>query len=95
MKSRGYGLPQRTAFSNYNISKRDVKALVYIFVLAIFILCSAVSGNLYFSFYPSLKGSGYDYITILTMAAYFMISFMPIIIEGWEAYKWKALKSKI
>ena len=33
MKSRGYGLTDRTAYSNYVFDKRDVTALIYLAVM--------------------------------------------------------------
>lgn len=95
MKSRGYGLGGRTAFSNYNFSKRDALALGTILLLSIYIIVNAFVGQMEFRYYPSLKGVEITLQSISVFLAYFLLCVTPIIIEIKEAYKWKLLKSKI
>ena len=95
MKSRGYGLPDRTAYSNYNLSKRDVWVLFVILMLALYILVSSFLGQTRFTFYPSVNGAEITMGNIWVFLAYAMLCATPIIIEVREAYKWKVLKSKI
>lgn len=95
MKSRGYGLGGRTAFSNYNFSKRDALALGTILLLSIYIIANAFVGQMKFRYYPSLKGVEITLQSISVFLAYFLLCVTPIIIEMKEAYKWKLLKSKI
>ena len=42
MKSRGYGLALRTAFSNYCFDKRDAKALIFILLLTVYTLAGKI-----------------------------------------------------
>ena len=91
MKSRGYGLPKRTAYSNFRLSARDVKALLYIVLLSAYILAGSLRGGLYFKYFPIVGGS----LDISVIIAYLLLFMCPIIIEVWEAAKWKKLKSKI
>lgn len=91
MKSRGYGLPNRTAYSNFRLGKRDVKALLYIIILSAYIIVGSLRGGLYFKYFPVIKGN-FDISVIL---AYLLLFICPIIIELWEVTKWKKLKSKI
>ncbi len=91
MKSRGYGLPNRTAYSNYRLNKRDIKALSYIVILSAYIIAGGIKGRLYFKYFPAIKGD-FDVGIIL---AYLLLFICPIIIELWEVAKWKKLKSKI
>lgn len=58
MKSRGYGLPGRTAFSIFTFDKRDATALFCIVCLAAYVLCGSLLGGMYFSYFPSMKGAG-------------------------------------
>lgn len=95
MKSRGYGLPNRTAFSNYKFSKRDGLALGIILLLSIFIIVNAFLGQMEFRYYPSMKGVEISFQNITVFLAYFLLCILPQIIEIKEAYKWKSLKSKI
>ncbi len=91
MKSRGYGLPNRTAYSNFRLSKRDIKALLCIIILSAYIIAKSIKGGLIFWYFPIIKGN-FDISIIL---AYLLLFICPIIIEIWEVAKWKKLKSKI
>ena len=95
MKSRGYGLPKRTAFSNYIFSKRDMKAFVFITMFTICILIGNSLGIISFNYYPALEFAKISYESIFIYIVYFALCITPIVIESWEAYKWKLLKSKI
>ena len=95
MKSRGYGLANRTAYSNYSFSIRDLMATLSILVLAGYVLASAVSGQIEFNYYPSLEGKEISLQNASVFTAYFLLCIMPIIIDIKEACKWRALKSKI
>ena len=95
MKSRGYGLGRRTAFSNYIFDKRDVEALFVIIVLGIYITVGAVLGKLKFWYFPMLGGADATVYSISIFCAYSMLCICPIVIEWWEVRRWEAMKSKI
>lgn len=91
MKSRGYGLKNRTKYSNFKLSKRDIKALLYIAVLSVCIISLGVLNMFSFEYFPSISGKS----DISVFAVYLLLFICPIIIEVWEAVKWKKLRSKI
>lgn len=95
MKSRGYGLPKRSAFSVYIISKRDKFALLWLFFCAIFVLCGSLSGCLFWRYFPSIRGVLIRPATIATYIVYFALCITPSIIDIVEEIKWKYLHSKI
>ncbi len=95
MKSRGYGLPGRTAFGVFTFDKRDKKALVCILLLGIYTFVGNLTGAVYFRFFPSMKTAQVSVFGISIFVAYLLLCMCPIIIELWEVKKWKALKSKI
>ncbi len=95
MKSRGYGVPGRTAFSIFTFDKRDKKALCLIFLLGIYTLVGNLMGGMYFRFFPSMKMAEVSVFGISVFVAYLLLCVCPIIIEIWEVRKWKALRSKI
>ena len=95
MKSRGYGVPGRTAFSIYKFYKRDKKALVCILVLGIYTFVGNLMGGMYFRFFPSVKMAEVSSFDISVFVAYLLLCICPIIIEIWEVRKWKVLRSKI
>ena len=95
MKSRGYGIPGRTAFSIFTFDKRDKKALVCILLLGIYTFVGNLMGEIDFSFFPSMKMAEVSVFGISVFVAYLLLCSSPIIIELWEVRKWKALRSKI
>lgn len=95
MKSRGYGIPGRTAFSIFTFDKRDKKALVCILILGIYTFVGNLMGGMYFAFFPSIKIADASVFSVSVFAAYLMLCMSPVIIELWEVRKWKALRSKI
>ena len=95
MKSRGYGLPGRTAFSIYTFRKRDKKLLLIIAGLGIYVLAGSLLGGNNFRYFPSMKGAPASLFSLSVFAAYFALCITPVILEVWEARKWKAIKSNI
>ncbi len=95
MKSRGYGMPQRTAFSIFTFDKRDKKALIYILFLGSYIIVGSLMGKMDFNFFPFIKSSEVSLFSVSIFWAYLLLFVCPIIIELWEVRKWKALVSKI
>ena len=90
MKSRGYGVPGRTAFSIFTFDKRDRKALICILLLGIYTFVGNLIGGMYFGFFPSMKMAEVSAFGISVFVAYLLLCVCPIIIELWEARKWKA-----
>jgi len=95
MKSRGYGIPGRTAFSIFTFDNRDKKALIYILLTGVYTFAGNLMGGMYFRFFPSMKHAEASAFSISVFVAYFLLCICPVIIELWEVRKWKALKSKI
>ncbi len=95
MKSRGYGIPGRTAFSIFTFDKRDKKALICIFLLGIYTFTGNLMGGMYFNFFPSMQATEVTPFSISVFVAYLLLCIYPIIIEMWEVRKWNALRSKI
>ncbi len=89
MKSRGYGLPGRTAFSIFTFDKRDKKALFCIAALVIYIIVGAAAGKLYFRFFPSVKGAAFSVYTASVFVCYILLCAYPIITELIEVRRWK------
>ena len=92
MRARGYGLPERTSFSNYRFSKRDYVTLGVLLILSVYIIVNAVLGWLEFSYYPYMQGTKITMKSAPIFLAYFLLCFLPIIIEIKEAYRWKLLQ---
>lgn len=95
MKSRGYGLSGRTAYSNFIFSNRDKKALLCIFASGLYTTLGCFSTHVSFRYFPSFKISEFSPFNISVFMAYTILCTTPIIIECWEALKWKSLRQKI
>ena len=95
MKSRGYGLPGRTAFSVFTFDKRDRKAIIYILFLGIYTFVGNLIGGISISYFPGIEISGISPYGISVFISYLLLSIYPVMIELWEVRKWKALRSKI
>lgn len=95
MKSRGYGLPGRTAFSVFTFDKRDASALISILILVTYILAGAFRNAVNFRYFPSMKGAEASFFGASVFGAYFILCIIPVFVEVWEVLKWKAIKSKI
>ena len=95
MKSRGYGLPGRTAFSIFRFDRRDRAALGFILACGAYIVFGAALGGTYFRYFPSIKTNGANFFTASLVAVYFGLCVSPLIINFWEDAKWKSIESKI
>jgi len=91
MKGRGYGLPSRTAFSNFRFTRRDFYALGYMCVCVFVVLFGVVTGVYHFRYFPSIRGSMNAFVFI----AYFFLGAFPLIANLKEDYVWKRIESKI
>jgi len=95
MKSRGYGLAGRTAFSVFRFDARDGAALMTLLALAAYVIAGSVSGGLAFRYYPTLKAGALNAFTVSLFMAYAALCVLPLILNINEDAKWKAIKSTI
>ena len=92
MKSRGYGLPGRTAFSIYRFDRRDRQALVLLLALGASVLVSALCDGLTWRYFPTLKWTLAEPVSLVTTLAYLALCAFPVILNRKEDRKWKALR---
>ena len=95
MKSRGFGLKGRTAYSIYKFDRRDLIVLIIVAVLGISVSISAISGVIDFNYFPSMKGNLTDVLSITTFFLYGILMLIPTILNAGEEIKWKRLRSAI
>ena len=88
MKSRGYGLPGRTAFSIFRFDRRDARALTFILACAAIVVTGAATGSYHFRYFPTIKGEWTGLWTIPVFIAYFALCTFPIIANINEDVKW-------
>jgi energy-coupling factor transport system permease protein len=94
MKSRGYGLPGRTAFSIFRFDNRDSMALVFLLLCGAYIITGAAMGGLKFIYYPMILGAWTPY-SISLFAVYAALCASPLAIDGQADIKWRAIASGV
>lgn len=95
MKSRGYGLPGRSAFSIYRLTGRDKLALTVMAALGACVIAGGALGWLDFHYFPALGAETRLHEMILCLAAYALLCALPVWIDDWEDRKWKRIQSNI
>lgn len=95
MKSRGYGLPGRTAFSIYRFDSRDRAALLWLVFCGVYIVSGWIAGGTAFRYYPTMKGVELNPFSISFMLVYLALCLTPIILNVKEDRKWQRLRSEI
>jgi len=93
MKSRGYGLPGRTAFSLYRLDGRDRAAFIWLICAGSFLLWGAFSGGLRWSYYPVSDGGPFTPLTALLHLCHLALCLTPMILNWKEDRAWKRFKS--
>ncbi|NMA49832.1 MAG: energy-coupling factor transporter transmembrane protein EcfT [Tissierellia bacterium] len=96
MKSRGYGLQGRTAFSIYNFENRDKKALGVILILGFYVLLGGILGALKWRYFPTMKGAdSLNLYTISIWISYILLCLVPIIVNRKEERQWKVTQLRV
>ena len=95
MKSRGYGLKGRTAFSVYRFEDRDKYALVWLVFCFLYILAGVLISAFGFRYFPDIKYLNFDISTIPFYIIYFGLCITPVVLNTVEDRKWKTIYSKM
>ena len=95
MRSRGYGMAGRTAFSIYRLQRRDIYALIFLILASGYVIAGSATGGIYWQYYPLASGQLTGFYTISVFAVYLALCLIPLMINLWEEVKWKSLTSKI
>ena len=91
MRSRGYGLPGRTAFSIYRWNKRDSFAGLFLLLTVAYVLIGKLKGALYWYYFPQLGGRCLDAYQLSVYLAYSLLLLLPLLIDLREFLKWRRL----
>ena len=95
MKSRGYGLKGRTAFSIYRMDDRDKYALIWLGFCGLFLIAGTMLSAFGFRFFPNIRYIALDWTTVPFYCVYFGLCITPVLLNFTEERKWKALYSKM
>ena len=95
MRSRGYGLPGRTAFSIYRFDDRDKNVLAWLSFCGTYLVSGWIAGGTYFRYYPSVKSVVLTPMTVSFMCVYLALVLTPVILDRKEDRQWNSLQSTI
>ena len=89
MKSRGYGLPGRTAFALYRWAGRDTLALAWLALCGTFLVIGAAAGGLRWRYYPTIRGGEMTCLGAACRMVYLLLCTTPVLLNRKEAERWK------
>lgn len=94
MKSRGYGLPGRTAFSIYRFDSRDRAALAWLLYCGFFLFCGGMAKGFYWRYYPTAKGVPLTPLTVSFQLVYLALCLTPVILNMRADWAWHVLQKE-
>jgi len=92
MRSRGYGLPGRTAFSIYRFDDRDRAALGWLLFCGGYVIAGWIAGGLSWRYYPSMKGTPLTAFPVSFLLAYLALCLTPVFLNVREDRRWRLLR---
>lgn len=95
LKSRGYGLKGRTAFSIYTFKRRDLFAILFMASCTTLLSLGLLLNILDYRYFPTVR---FIYSSIAAQGLFLIYAALcltPLLINLKEDRKWKALQSKI
>ncbi len=92
MRSRGYGLPGRTAFHNFNWTDRDRFWITALVIGGWLLIAGGLAGSMTFNYYPRLSDINLDAWGVFFAVLYFCFSLIPVYLNWKEAVKWHYIK---
>lgn len=92
MRSRGYGLPGRTAYSIYRIDERDKMALLWLGFCGVTIIGAWIAGGFYWNWYPRIRSVPFLPIVVFFHLVYLALCFTPLAMDLWADWHWKQIK---
>lgn len=95
MTSRGYGLKNRSHYHNYKLQKRDIVVLSIMIICFISIILCIIFEKVLILYFPIFYINELSIYSSICYISYFILSFLPLILNIMEDAKWHYLKSKI
>lgn len=95
MRSRGYGLPGRTAFSIYRFDGRDQAALIWLVFCGLFISFGWLTGSFSWKYFPFIQSIPATFMTVACHLCYLALCATPLLVDIKEELTWKRLRSAI
>lgn len=90
MKSRGYGLPHRTAYDLFRFGVKDAAVIALTLLFGGISLAGLFVGFSEFRFYPKIYISEFGIGAAAEIAAFGLLCFLPTFYGIWEDLKWRS-----
>ena len=91
MKSRGYGLPGRTAFSIYRFDDRDKGALLWLLACGGYVAAGWIVQGFSWKYYPLISGAPVTAFTVSFQLAYLALCLTPVILNVYVDRVWSRM----
>jgi energy-coupling factor transport system permease protein len=95
MKSRGYGLPGRTAYSDYRWGLRDKLALAAVALASGMVLSAVAARVVHIKFFASMMMNPVGPVASGCYAAFAGLCLLPLLLDLREEFQWRFSLSKI
>ena len=89
MRSRGYGIGRRTAFSLFRFHRRDAVCLAGILIFAGMTLAGFLSGQMTMQYYPYVAAAAWNTRSIAAFGSYLILAVFPTGMHIAEQLIWK------
>ena len=93
MTARGYGTGRRSRFTIFRWTRQDVLLLVFTLLLTAGTIAGLAERSV--AYYPMVSIPPVDVRALTGFVCYGLLTWLPAIITGKEALKWRILRSKI
>lgn len=91
MLARGYN-PKVMRYNRFQITVRDICALLILTVFAVFVFVQMLSGKITFVFDPEIYSESFS---PLAFSAFVLFQLFPLIVDLWEDLLWRLSAAKI
>ena len=92
MRSRGYGLPGRTAYSIYRFDARDRMALLWLGFCGFCVIGAWIARGFFWRWYPSVRFTPFLPLVVFFHLVYFALCFTPLAMDLYADLHWARIR---
>ena len=92
MRSRGYGLPGRTAYSIYRFDARDRMALLWLGFCGFCVIGAWIAKGFFWRWYPSVRFTPFLPLVVFFHLVYFALCFTPLAMDLYADLHWARIR---
>ncbi len=93
MKSRGYGLPGRSAFSIYRLDERDRALLAWLGFCSFYIFSGWLAGGLGWQYFPTVRGAAVSALSVSFQLVYLALCLTPLLLDLYADRVWRRMQA--